>query len=329
MRRNLILFLIFGLALGGVVPGVGLWAVRSFQATGPLAQDRTLIIERGSGTKSIARQLQQASVIDNSLIFQLGARWLSGREPMKAGEYLFARHISAAAAVRLLQSGKTVVRRVTLAEGLTTAEIVDLLVQTDGLTGSISPVPAEGALLPETYHFSYGDSRQQLIDRMTTARDKLLHTLWSGRAADLPLDTPEQAVILASVVEKETGQADERAKVAAVFLNRLRRNMRLQSDPTVAYGITVGRVPLGRSLSRDDLKTATPFNTYIVKGLPPAPIANPGREAIRAVLHPADSTDLYFVADGSGGHVFARTLAQHNRNVARWRKFLRQRQNGN
>jgi len=328
MRRAL--FIISGLIVifGFVAVGAGLWVYSGFSRPGPLENDTTLIIERGSGASAIARELKRASVIDDTLVFKLGARFLSGPVPMKAGEYLFPSGVSAETAVRILQTGKTVIRRVTIAEGLSSSEVVAVLRNTKGLTGRLSPGQAEGSLLPETYHFSFGDTRAALIERMQVAQQKLLSDLWAKRSEGLPLSSPKEALILASIVEKETGKKGERGRVAAVFINRLRKNMRLQSDPTVVYGITEGKVPLGRKLSRTDLKQSTPYNTYTIKGLPPTPIANPGRDAIRAVLHPLMSDELYFVADGSGGHFFAETLKQHNRNVARWRKFLRTRNSG-
>ncbi len=215
----------------------------------------------------------------------------------------------------------------TLAEGLTSHEIVALVEQAEALEGAVEAVPSEGSLLPETYHYARGDRRGDLVVRMSRARDELLRVLWPGRAPNLPVATPEHAVVLASIVEKETGVAGERPLVASVFVNRLQKGMRLQSDPTVVYGLTGGTGPLGRALTRKDLQAPSPNNTYLNRGLPPGPIANPGRAALEAVLNPAQTAFLYFVADGSGGHAFAKTLAEHNRNVAKWRKF--QKQNAN
>ena len=207
---------------------------------------------------------------------------------------------------------------------MTAAKIVKLLTALDGLSGDIAQPPGEGELLPETYHFSYGDTRNDVVDRMAGAMTRTLRELWPARAPGLPLKNELEAVVLASMIEKETGLADERARVAAVFVNRLARGMRLQSDPTVVYALTEGKGDLGRTLTRADLKTPSPYNTYVNKGLPPAPICNPGRESLVAALHPAKTKELYFVADGSGGHLFASNLAQHNRNVARWRKIRKQ-----
>nr|MBC8159484.1 endolytic transglycosylase MltG [Alphaproteobacteria bacterium] len=232
--------------------------------------------------------------------------------------------ISRREVLALLNSGKTVVRRLTVVEGTPAAETIALLNAVDGLSGDIERQPDEGELLPETYHFSFGDSRAEVVDRMAGAMKRTLAELWPGRAPDLPLKNQREAVVLASLIEKETGQADERARVAAVFVNRLKRGMRLQSDPTVVYALTEGKGELGRTLTRADLKTPSPFNTYVIKGLPPGPICNPGRESLVAALHPANTKELYFVADGTGGHLFAGNLAQHNRNVARWRKIRKQ-----
>jgi len=199
---------------------------------------------------------------------------------------------------------------------------------TEVLTGDITRLPPEGRLLPETYLVDRGTSRQAVIDRMEAAQDALIADLWPNRADDLPFDTPEEAIILASVVEKETGIAHERPLVAAVFVNRMRRGMRLQSDPTIIYGLTQGE-PLGRGIRRSELdSTSNPYNTYQIDGLPPTPIANPGREAIAAVLNPPDSAYLFFVADGTGGHAFSETYAEHNRHVARWRRIERERARG-
>ncbi len=307
--------------LGVVFGAVFVWAYAQFVRTGPLAAPKTVIIPRGAGLDDIAAQLAGAGVLSDPLIFRIGA-WLAGRDKsLRAGEYMFAARISPRQAVALLQRGKTVVRRLTVAEGLTTAQILAQLKRTEGLEGDIPSPPGEGTLLPETYHFSYGERRDAMVARMREAMGETFARLWESRAPGLPLKTPREALILASIVEKETALPDERGRIAAVFLNRLAKGMRLQSDPTVVYALTGGLGPLGRPLTRADLKTPSPFNTYLIDGLPPGPVSNPGRAAMAAVLDPPETDDLYFVADGAGGHVFARTLGEHNRNVVRWRKI--------
>jgi UPF0755 protein len=281
-------------------------------------------VPAGAGVDTIAVTLEEAGVISDPLIFQIGVRLFGETRNLKAGEYQFPAAVSMRDAVGILVEGKTVVRRLTLPEGVLSAEAVNLLEKAEGLVGTIEAVPSEGSLLPETYYYQRGDDRAMLVERMRTSMDGLMAELWPQRNPNLPLQTPEEAIILASIVEKETGVAEERPVVASVFVNRLAKGMRLQSDPTVVYGITDGDGPLGRPLTRKDLDTETPYNTYQIEGLPPGPIANPGRDAIMAVLNPAQTEFFYFVADGSGGHAFAATLQEHNQNVARWRKLRTQ-----
>jgi len=321
MRRVLISLGVLSVVAIGVVAGAWHWLVSDYETVGPLSEPTTLIIPKGTGENAIAEALRGGGIIDDIRLFKLSRRLLAAPDSLRAGEYAFPAGVSVAAAIGILQSGKTIVRRVTIAEGLTNAEIVNLLNKTPGLSGLAGPLPGEGRLLPETYHFSYGDRREELVRRMARSASEVLAVLWRKRASGLALQTPAQALILASIVEKETGKDGERARVAAVFHNRLKKGMRLQSDPTVIYGITQGQGALGRPITKSDLKTPTPYNTYVIKGLPPTPIANSGRAAIEAVLNPATTKALYFVADGSGGHAFAETLSEHNRNVAKWRKI--------
>ncbi len=311
-----------------VVAGlIAFYAIDRFERPGPLTADTVIYIPQGSGVEVIARQLHQAGAIADPLVFRIGVRLLRAGRELRAGEYLFAAALSTRGAIDLLRSGQTVARRLTLAEGLTSFEIVALVERAEALAGRVGTLPPEGSLLPETYHYARGDRRDELVARMGRARDRLLSELWVRRAPNLPVATPQEAVVLASIVEKETGVAAERPRVASVFVNRLKKGMRLQSDPTVVYGLTGGKGPLGRTLTRKDLKAPGPYNTYLNPGLPPGPIANPGRASLEAVLNPAQTAFLYFVADGSGGHAFAKTLAEHNRNVAKWRKFKKQNSN--
>lgn len=318
-------FLLTGVALIFVAALVVLIGWIRYTKPGPLTEARTLIIPRGSGVGEIAHQLWHAGVIADPYSFELGVR-IDGNAPrLRSGEYAFAAHIVGRDVAGELATGRMVVRRLTVPEGLTTTQVLALVQTAEGLEGDIGPAPAEGELLPQTFFYSWGDSRRQMVARVRRAMADTVAQLWAGRAPDLPLRRPEEAVILASIVEKETAVAEERPRVAAVFLNRLRQGMRLQADPTVIYGLTSGRGALDRPLSHGDLETPSRWNTYVIDGLPPTPIGNPGRAALEAVLHPAQSEDLYFVADGTGRHVFARTLVEHNRNVARLRGSERSR----
>lgn len=323
LKISILIVLLGALAFGGITG----WVYSEFTRPGPLAQDATVLIPPGGGVKSIAKTLAEKGVIRSAQIFELGARAMDDTASLRAGEFSFTANISARDVVAILKTGKTVQRRLTIAEGLSSSQIIAQLNGTDGLDGLIMVIPPEGSLLPETYYFSYGDRRADIIERMRQDMRQSIADLWATRKADLPLKTPDEAVVLASIVEKETGVAAERARVAGVFINRLQRGMRLQSDPTVAYGLTENGEPLGRALNKADLKKPTPYNTYLINGLPPGPIANPGMAALQAVLRPMATKDLYFVADGTGGHAFAKTLDEHNANVRRWRKFQAQ-QNG-
>ena len=323
MKR--VLALLFGLALIGLVAGGGGFFIVKGKATqlGPHVSDVRVRIEPGQGMTSIARQLKAEDVIHDDTIFRIWARFTGQHTKLRAGEFDIPAHANTQDVLNILQSGKTVVHKITLAEGITVAEALELIDNADGLSGYVSSIPEDGMLLPETYYYSWGDTRDDLVRRMSDAMSDLVREQWDGRPDNFILNSPMELVVLASIVEKETGLAHERPMVAGVFLNRLRKGMRLQSDPTVVYALTHGQGALGRALTRKDLKTDSPYNTYQIKGLPPKPIANPGRDAILAVMNPAETDALYFVADGTGGHVFARTLEEHNRNVAAWRRFKR------
>jgi UPF0755 protein len=316
LARAFVILAVLAAVIGGAVG----YFLHAYRAPGPLTAPATLVVERGSGLSVIAAQLETAGVVSNRWVFLAGSVLDGGDRSLKAGEYAFPAGISPAEAADLLARGSNVSHKITIAEGLTSTEIVALLDAEPLLTGEVGDTPAEGSLLPETYQFIRGDSRAGVVDRMRKAMRQEVDALWSKRTNGLPIKSAQEAVTLASIVEKETGVAAERPMVASVFLNRLQAGMPLQSDPTVIYGLTNGKKPLGRALTRADWKLDSPYNTYVVQGLPPGPIANPGRDALAAVLKPAVTGYYYFVADGSGGHAFARTLEEHNRNVAEWQK---------
>lgn len=327
MRPGRIILAAIGLlALAGAGGVARLWAL--YVGPGPSTEATQLVIPRGSGGASTAALLADHGIIASTLAFRIGTVFDGTSPRIKAGEYLFPAGISARGVGELLTSGKTVRRRFTIAEGLTVAQVVALLRNAEGMEGDVAPMPVEGSLLPETYFYSWGDTRMRTIERAQRAMHETLADLWPRRTPDFPLADPNEALILASIVERETSVADERARIAAVFLNRLRQKMRLQADPTVVYGIDPTGT-IGRPLSRADLEARNPWNTYSIDGLPVTAISNPGRATIEAVLNPARGDDLYFVADGTGRHLFARTLADHNRNVARLRESERARQQGN
>lgn len=314
------------LLLLAALAGAAAWqGMRLYRAPGPLAEPAQLVIPRG-GTETIAAALRGAGIIDDPRLFAL-ATWVTrDAGPLRAAEFAFPSGASLADVLGILRAARPVQRRLTLPEGLTARQIAALVARAEGLVGEV-PALAEGSVLPETYAYQWGDDRAALLRRAEAAMLQALAESWAGRAPGLPLASPREALILASIVERETALAEERPRVAAVFLNRLRLNMPLQSDPTVAYAAAGGGV-LDRPLSRADLEREHPFNTYRIRGLPPGPIAAPGLAALRAVTRPAGTEDLYFVADGSGGHAFARSLEEHTRNVARWREVERRRGEG-
>lgn len=321
MRGALRFFLILIVTGGFLLAVAGLLAYQAYEGEGPTKEETVVLIERGSGVRSISTELEEQQVIDDALAFQVAAR-LSGKAGrLQAGEYEFSPGASLREVLEKLESGDFVVRQLTVPEGRTSYEVVALLEGIEVLEGDVPDLPPEGSLLPETYHYQWGGRRQDLIDRMQKDMQALVQALWSERNEGLPLETPEEAVTLASIVEKETAVASERPMVASVFINRLRQGMPLQSDPTVIYSLTKGEGPLDRELTRKDWEIEDPYNTYYINGLPPGPIANPGRASLEAVLDPADTDYFYFVADGSGGHAFAQSLDEHNRNVRNWRRI--------
>ncbi|MEA2930295.1 MAG: hypothetical protein QOG38_2723 [Hyphomicrobiales bacterium] len=291
---------------------------------GPLESDKIVNIPRGLGLREIADVLAKESVIDQPWFFIGGVVVLKAREDLKYGEYNFKKGITLREAIETIVEGKVIQHAVTIPEGLTSEQIIARLVEVDFLSGNIREVPKEGTLLPETYNFPRGTTREQAIQRMQQAHRRAVQEIWERRSSDIPVSTPEQLVTLASIVEKETGKPDERTRVASVFANRLRQKMRLQSDPTIIYGLVGGKGTLGRPIMKSEIEQATPYNTYVIQGLPPGPIANPGRNSLEAVANPARTKELYFVADGTGGHAFAENLQQHQQNVARLRQFEQQ-----
>jgi UPF0755 protein len=323
--RLLAVLLLFLLLAAGAA-GLGYrWLLARLDAPGPLAAETVVVIPRGASSATIAERLAATGVIPDQRLFMLGLA-LDGDGPaLRAGEFAFPAGASIRQAIDILRTARPVQRRLTVPEGLTVAQVVALIEAAEGLTGTIDAAPAEGTLLPETWAYSWGETRASILRRMTEAMDRTLAEAWAARLPDLPLASPREALILASIVEKETGVAEERGKVAGVFVNRLRRGMPLQSDPTVIYAVTGGTGMLDRPISRADLETDHPVNTYRNRGLPPLPIASPGRASLMAAVRPERTDALYFVADGSGGHVFSRTLEEHNRAVARWRQIERER----
>ena len=321
MKRVLISVFILAFLAFMAASTAWLWMGTKVVNPGPSTTDTRVIINPGSSVALISSQLEQLGVIDSPLVFKLRARLTGVHKTLKAGEYNFPAHISIGAALQLLKGGNTVVRKITIPEGLSTMDVLELVMGADGLLGDVERVPGAGRLLPETYHYSWGDSRDGLIRRMEDDMSSLLGELGPNNFDQLK--SIDEVLVLASIVEKETAIDEERPRVAAVFLNRIKKGMRLQSDPTVVYAITHGVGELGRELTRADLAVESPFNTYKNRGLPPEPIANPGRASIEAVLAPAKTDELYFVASGDGGHVFAQSLKEHNRNVAKWRKIKR------
>lgn len=319
--NGLLTLLVLGLLVAG---GVFLYGASQFYGDGPLQEEFTFRVESGSSLNSISARLEEQGVISNRLLFQLGGRALERASNIKAGDFLIPANASMADILKELTEGTPIRYAVTIPEGWTAWDVVQRINGNSNLTGEISTLPPEGSVLPGSYDYVPGDTRQSVLEKMQTAMTTELASVWETRETDLPIETPEQLLVLASIVERETGVASERPQVAAVFVNRLRAGMRLQSDPTIIYGITKGQSPLGRGLRRSEIEAKTPYNTYQIDGLPPTPIANPGIDALRAVAQPDAHDYLYFVAKGalpSEGHVFAETYAEHQQNVARYRQI--------
>jgi UPF0755 protein len=308
--------------------GIYIYGKQKIEAPGPLHEERIVNIPTRAGMTDIADTLQREGVIDNNRWAFIGAVFaLKARSELKPGEYLFQKNASLRDVIGTIVEGKVVQHAVTIPEGLTSEQIVARLSESDIFSGSVREMPREGTMLPETYKFPRGTSREQVIARIQQAQKRTLAEIWERRTPDLPIKTPEQLVTLASIVEKETGKSDERSRVAAVFVNRLRQKIKLQSDPTIIYGLVGGKGTLGRPIKRSEILQPSPYNTYVVDGLPPGPIANPGRASLEAAANPARTRDLFFVADGNGGHSFSDTYDQHQKNVAKLRAIEKQIQN--
>jgi UPF0755 protein len=301
---------------------------QTIEASGPLQEDKVVNIPSRAGMTDIADVLQREGVIDNNRWAFIGAVFaLRARSELKPGEYAFKEHASLRDVIGTIVEGKVVQHSVTIPEGLTSEQIVARLTDNDIFSGIVREIPREGTLLPETYKFPRGTTREQVIQRMQAAEKRVVAEIWEHRSPEVPVKSPEQLVTLASIVEKETGRADERSRVAAVFVNRLKQKIKLQSDPTIIYGLVGGKGTLGRPIKRSEITQPSPYNTYVIDGLPPGPISNPGRASLEAAANPARTRDLYFVADGTGGHAFTETYDQHQKNVAKLRAMERQTQN--
>ncbi len=329
---NAIITLLFLCLIGG--GALYVYGRQAIEVAGPLTEDRIVNISSG-GISDIADVLQRQGVINPNRAFITGGQWqfmgavllMGARSDLKSGEYQFTKQSSLREVINTMVEGKVVQHNFTIPEGLTSEQIVARLLENDVLSGTIKEIPREGTLLPETYRFTRGTTREQMIQRLQQAQRRVLQEAWERRNPDILVKSPEQLVVLASIVEKETGKADERSRVAAVFNNRLQKKMRLQSDPTIIYGLVGGKGTLGRPIQRREIDQPTPYNTYVIDGLPPGPIANPGRASLEAAANPARTRDLFFVADGTGGHAFTETYDQHQRNVVKLRAIEQQTKN--
>ncbi|MDQ6435094.1 endolytic transglycosylase MltG [Mesorhizobium sp. LHD-90] len=319
-------FLVSLVILAVVAAGLLVYFGRqAFFAPGPTTAMRTFLVKENSGVGQIGSQLEQGGFITDAVVFRLGLRTYGGKDTLKAGEYEVPVGASMNDIVRLLQSGKSVMHSLTVPEGLTVAQAFRRIADNEALSGAMPQMPPEGSLAADTQRFTRGAQRKAIVEKMQAQQAALIEEIWAKRAPDLPVADVNEFVTLASIVEKETGVDSERPHVASVFVNRLRKKMRLQSDPTIIYGLFGGAgKPADRPIYQSDIEKPTPYNTYVINGLPPTPIANPGRAALEAVANPLQTDDLYFVADGTGGHVFASTLDEHNKNVARWRAVQKQ-----
>ncbi|MDN2583068.1 endolytic transglycosylase MltG [Aquibium sp. ELW1220] len=330
-RSQVVIFLNFLMSTIFLVTiGAGLlvyYGKMEFEGPGPSATGAVVLVRPSTGVREIGAQLERSGLISDARIFALGVRAHGADADLKAGEYEIKPRASMQDIMELLKSGRSVLYSLTIPEGLTVEQAFQRIAEHEALVGEMpAELPPEGTLIADTQRFTRGTERKDLIARMVAAQASLVESIWARRVDGLPLEDINDFVTLASIVEKETGQAEERSRVAAVFINRLNKGMRLQSDPTIIYGLFGGKgKPADRPIYRSDIDKPTPYNTYTINGLPPGPIASPGRASLEAVANPSKTSDLYFVADGTGGHVFAATLQEHNENVARWREIERKR----
>jgi UPF0755 protein len=330
-RSQLVVFMNFivtSAVLLVILAGVAVYVGKSeFDGPGPSTTTTNFLVREKTGVAEIADQLERRGLISDSRIFRLGVRAYDKDAALKAGEYEIKARASMRDIMDLLESGKSVLASLTIPEGLTVAQAFQRIAEHEALTGDMpAEMPPEGSLIADTQRFTRGATRQQIIDKMLADQQRLVETIWARRVSGLPIADINEFVTLASIVEKETARGDERSRVAAVFINRLNKGMRLQSDPTILYGLFGGKGrPADRPIYQSDIDKPTPYNTYVINGLPPGPIANPGRASLEAVANPSKTDDFYFVADGTGGHVFATNLDEHNENVARWRAIEKKR----
>lgn len=325
MRRKILTFLLV-LSFSSIGGLFLFWGPGGILSPGPHSEDVTVVIEKGSSLLATSHLLAQKGILIYPWSFVASVLLSGNKGVLKAGEYHIPAHTRPLDIVRMFVSGKVVTHQVTIPEGMTVSQIIDIVKVLPHLVGEVACIPEEGTLLPETYCYVHGDSREKIMAQMRRAMKLALEQVWENRKKESPIKTPEELLILASIVEKETGVPAERPQVAAVFLNRLKKGMKLQSDPTVIYGITLGEKPLGRPLTLADLKHGSAYNTYLISALPPKPIACPGRKSLEAIVVPATTDDYYFVADGTGGHAFSPSYGQHLKNVEDWRKIQKKRE---
>lgn len=328
MRHHVFIYFLVLILIVGVMGGSVLSTYRQFVEEGPLKERKEIVIESGRSLRKIAKQLYRAGIISSPSVFEIGARANGSALAIKAGEYSIPERASAKMVLSILTSGNTYIRRLVVPEGLTSHQIVALIENKYGLMGTVDREPKNGTLMPDTYYYSYGDTKEDLLQRMQNAMQRAIDELWDDRDKSLSFKNPQEAIIMASMVEKETAKDSERAHIASVFHNRLKKGMKLQSDPTVIFAITEGSGELNRPLTYKDLRFENGYNTYVVAGLPKGPISNPGYAALKAVLHPDKTDDFYFVADGKGGHTFSKTYSEHEKKVAQYRQIRKAQQSG-